>query len=174
MPHLNADTKAGHELAVFAEFAAVAPREEPHDGGESRVPPEPDILFSSKHNPRYFELGRLLDDEHSRTVLKALRQAPAQVKPDLRKIKLPEREILRAKLLKSYQSRGLTVELLLYFDNEQPHLYGGLPPMEFSLHAEFVMVPLLRASMGAFSRVWVFERNRQSVLWTFEAKQGIE
>jgi hypothetical protein len=59
--------------------------------------------------------------------------------------------------------------LLLYFDAEHRHLEGGLPPMDFSVHAEFVMVPLLRASMGAFSRVWVFERFRHSVLWQFQA-----
>lgn len=114
----------------------------------------------------------MLDAEHSRTVLKALRQAPAPVISDLTKIKLPEREILRAKLLKSYESRGLPIELILYFDTERRHLEGGLPPMDFSVHAQFVMAPLLHASMGAFSRVWVFERYRHSVLWQFEAQRG--
>ena len=169
---MTISTKDQHELTVFAEFAAAALCGERHDGGESCVPPEPDIFFRSSRNPRYFELGRLLDTEHSRTVLKALRQAPACVTPDLTKIKLPEREVLQAKLLKTYDSRGLPIELLLYFDAEHRHLEGSLPPIDFPVHAEFVMVPLLRASMGAFSRVGVFERYRHSVLWQFEVEHG--
>lgn len=169
---MTTSSKERHERTVFGEFAAAALCSEQHNGVESRVSPEPDIFFRSISNPRYFELGRLLDAEHSRTMLKALRQAPACVTPNLNKIKLPEREVLQAKLLKSYDSRGLPIELLLYFDAEHRHLEGGLPPIDFSAHAEFVMLLLLRVSIGAFSRVWVFERYQHSVLWQFEAEQG--
>lgn len=159
--------KEVHEIAVFLEFAKALGLGESARNADPRSPPEPDVFVPDPQAPRYFELGRLLDAEHSRTVLKALRQAPLQVTPDLEKIKLPEREVLRRKLRKTYRTDGHPVDLLLYFDAEALHAAGSLPPTEFSSHANHVMRPLLSASMGPFSRVWVFERFRQTILWRF-------
>lgn len=161
------DPKAQHELTVFAEFATAASLPELSDCAESRSPPEPDIFLRSETDPRYFELGRLLDAEYSRNLLKMQRESPRPITFDVKKIKLPEREILAQKLKKAYQANGYPIELLLYFDADAFHLEGGLPPMEFSVHADYVMAPLLRHSMGSFRRVWVFERYRNSVLWVF-------
>lgn len=150
--------KEVHELRVFREFALAAGLGKDADLAESRPSPEPDILCRSKAGARYFELGRLTDTEHAKTVLQALRQAPKPVTPDLSKIKLPERDVLRRKLAKRYQSNGHPIELILYFDSEPRHLEGGIPPVDFAFHAQHVMVPLLAKSMGPFERVWVFER----------------
>jgi hypothetical protein len=162
------DEKTRHELEVFAEFnVAVGLISALDETPEPRSPPEPDIFVKSRSRPRYVELGRLLDAEHSRTILRALQQAPNLVTPNTSKLKLPEREMLRQKLSKTYKSYGLPIELLLYFDTQKRHLEGGLPPMPFPMHAGFVMVPLLKQSMGAFSRVWVYERYDGSVLWSY-------
>jgi len=159
--------KETHELVVFREFAVAAELGGAIDDAECRPPPEPAILYRTKDGLQYFELGRLADAEHARTVLKAIRQAPKPVTPDLKKIKLPEREVLKQKLTKTYEASGLPIDLVLYFDSERRHLEGGIPLMDFGLHASFVMVPLLENSMGQFQRVWVFERYRRSIVWSF-------
>jgi hypothetical protein len=164
---VTAATKEIHELAVYREFAIAASLQWPLECAEARRPPEPDIFVAYADQSRYFELGRLADAEHARTILKALRESPRPVKPNVSKIKLPEREVLRRKLAKTYITNGYPLDLLLYFDAEEFHLLGGLPPMEFCEHAKFAMLPLLQLSMGPFQRVWVFERYRRTVLWQY-------
>ena len=164
--------KAKHEIEVFDEFIINSVlANEWNDGADSCCPPKPDILFRSKNNPRYFELGRIADDEMVRTTLKALYQAPVPVTPNIEKINLPEREVLKNKLSKTYDSDELPIELILYLDcdSKQPYLQGCIPPIDFIEHANFVMAPLLQESMGAFSRIWVFERYNHTVLWTYPA-----
>ena len=61
--------KAKHEIEVFGEFVNNVLTNEGNDGFHSCSPRKPDILFHSKDNPRYFELGRLTDSEMARTTL---------------------------------------------------------------------------------------------------------
>ena len=74
--------------------------------------------------------------------------------------------MLGKKLSKSYETSGLPVELLLYYDNDAPHLSGPIPPHSFEFEAQLVMLPLLRSSMGMFQKVWSFERYTKSIHWS--------
>lgn len=159
------DAKAEHELTVFAEFALAA-RLVASAPPESRRPPEPDILVRLVDGPRYFELGRLADSRFAEYVLQAGREAPATTTPDPMRVGYPQRDVLRKKLSKSYETSDLPVELLLYYDNDAPHLSGPIPPHSFEFEARHVMLPLLRGSMGMFQKVWYFERYTKRILWS--------
>jgi hypothetical protein len=80
---------------------------------------------------------------------------------------LPERDVLRSKLATPYSTGGTPLELLLYFDAENWLVAGGIPPVDFSWHAQHVMQPLLTPMPSHIRRVWVFERYRNSVLWSY-------
>jgi hypothetical protein len=136
---------------------------------ESRPQGEPDIrcLLDGEHT--YFELGRLLDAGMQRPKLKAMRNAPQQVSMRDYDVKLPEREMLRTKLNKHYETSGNPIELLLYYDNEN-WLVGDVPVVgDFAWHASHVMLPIIIEAPGKFRRVWVYERHRPSVLWRHPA-----
>jgi hypothetical protein len=163
----NTDSKELHERRVFLEFAHAANIPGVHDKAEHRNPPEPDIFYPETINPCYFELGRLADDQHAKLVLEMWRRAPEPMSPDISKIGCPQRDVLLRKLKKSYQTNGLPVHLVLYFDTDSPHLEGPIPPMPFEEEAKYVMEPILRESMGPFAKVWYFERYRKTVLWSY-------
>jgi hypothetical protein len=161
------ELKAAHERQVFAEFCRSADLRVDPSSIESRPQGEPDIRCVLDGAPTYFELGRLLDEGMQKLRLKAMRGAPKQVAADYANVKLPEREMLKAKLGKTYESAELSIELLLYYDNEN-WLVGDVPAIaDFSWHAEHVMRPVIAAGPKLFRRVWVFERHRPSVLWKY-------
>jgi hypothetical protein len=161
----SVDRKAQHERSVFLDFAKASRMQIDEDLVEVRNPPEPDIRCSCEGHSTYFELGRLLDQGLQRLRLKARRIAPQQVSCDYNSVGLPERDVLRAKLSKSYSTSGLPLELLLYFDAESWLVAGGLPPVDFPWHAKHAMGPLLTPMPPHIRRVWVFERFRNTVLW---------
>jgi len=158
-----------HELTVFLEFARTANLSGDHGAAEPRDPPEPDIMFPTGDRPCYFELGRLADDNFAKFMLEVYRRAPVPVAPDLSKIGYPQRDVLRRKLAKTYNSRGMPIHLLLYYDNESPLTQGPIPPLPFDHEASAVMEPILRRSMGPFEKLWYFERYRRTVLWRYPA-----
>jgi hypothetical protein len=163
----DSDSKEAHERRVFLEFAHSAKIRGNHDNAEHRKPPEPDIYYPETIEPCYFELGRLADNHHAKFVLELLRRAPEAMAPDVSMIGYPQRDVLLRKLMKSYQTNGLPVHLVLYFDTEFSHIEGPIPPMPFEKEATHVMEPILRQSMGPFSTVWYFERYRRTVLWCY-------
>jgi hypothetical protein len=165
------NTKASHERSVFLDFAVAASIQVDEASVEIRNPPEPDIRCICDGQPAYFELGRLLDQGMQRLRLKAMRSAPRQVAVDPNSVGLPERDVLRSKLSKSYSTCGLPMELLLYFDAENWLVSGGIPPVDFAWHARHVMEPLLTPIPTHIRRVWVFERYRNSVLWCHPIRQ---
>ncbi len=93
--------------------------------------------------------------------------APTPVAPKYDEIGYPQRDMLRQKLSKRYQNFGHPIHLLLYFDIDAPHLEGPIPPIPFEQEAMHVMEPMLRQSMGPFSKVWYFDRYRRTVLWSY-------
>lgn len=165
--NIAVEQKRNHELEVFLEFGRTVGLSGNLNSAEARDPPEPDIYYPDPAQPCYFELGRLADTNHAKFVLEVQRRAPLPVAPDLSKIGYPQRDMLLQKLTKKYQTGGLPVHLLLYFDNEHWHTQGPIPPMPFNEEATLVMEPILRKSMGVFTKVWYFERYRPSLLWSY-------
>jgi hypothetical protein len=163
-------SKSEHERAVFVEFARTAVLPVDPTSVESRPQGEPDIRCLLDGEQVYFELGRLLDEGMQRLKLKAMRIAPQQVSMWDYDVKLPEREMLRTKLAKHYETSGAPIELLLYYDNES-WLVGDVPVFgdDFGWHAGHVMLPLINETPGRFRRVWVYERHRPSILWRHPA-----
>jgi hypothetical protein len=97
-----------------------------------------------------------------------MRQAPRPVSFTDYDVKLPERELLRSKIGKSYETNGIPLELVLYYDNTS-WLVGDVPVVaDFSYHAQHVMKPLIDPQT-TFRRVWVFDRHRHEVLWNHSA-----
>ena len=160
--------KIVHELVVFREFLAAAGLDVDDSSIEPKEPPAPDVFCHLAGEPHFFELGRLLDRESPRLRLEALRQYPDLVSVDPTKFGLPEQDILRQKLGKSYDTAGYPVELVLYYDCGPDAFltYSTPPPMDLS--PEFiktVILPECGSTLGPFRRIWFFERFRRRVLW---------
>ena len=100
------DARQVHEQLVFAEFAQAVPLPRDAIAPSSRLPPEPDLFVRLNGNPCYFELGRLADDGWAKFMLEVQRRAPTPVTPKYDEIGYPQRDMLRQKLSKSYQSFG--------------------------------------------------------------------
>ena len=164
-------TKRQHERAVFFDFAKAANIHVDEASVELRDPPEPDIRCICDGERVYFELGRLLDPGMQRLRLKAMRNAPKPVAVDPNGVGLPERDVLRNKVSKTYETGGLPLELVLYFDAENWLVAGGIVTDDFPRHARHVMEPILTPMPAHIRRVWVFERYRNSVLWCHPARQ---
>jgi hypothetical protein len=161
--------KIGHELAVFREFVEAAGLDVADNSIEAREPPAPDIFCLLGGEPQFFELGRLLDQESPRLRLEALRLYPDLVPVDPMKFGLPERDILRQKLGKSYLTGGYPVELMLYYDWGPDAFLTCSTPPPTDLSLEFVnavILPECGNTLGPFHRIWFFDRFRGSVLWS--------
>jgi hypothetical protein len=157
--------KSRHELCVFLEFAKAASISIDTSTVENCNPPKPDIRCNCDGEPVYFELSRILDAYMQDRRKKAIKNAPAQVSVDASRAGLPERDRLQEKLSISYQTEGIPLELVLYYDAEHPMVLGGIPPVDFDWLASQVMVPLLTPMPSHIRRVWVFEHYRNSVIW---------
>jgi hypothetical protein len=157
----RSDARESHELLVFAEFAKAVPLPAEAFFPSARTPPEPDLVTTLNGSDCYFELGRLADNGFAKFMLEVSRCSPAPVSPNYSEVGYPQRDVLRRKLCKSYQSFGHPIHLLLYFDIDAPHLEGPIPPIPFEQEAKHVIEPILRQSMGPFSKVWY------SVLWSY-------
>jgi hypothetical protein len=160
--------KAAHEILVFTEFTKVSGLKVDPKSVESRNEPEPDIRCVVSGVRRYFELGRLLDSEIPRLRIEMIRQSPKFVPIDVSKFGLPERDVLKRKLAKKYETHGCPVDLVLYYDwGPDAGLTASAPP-PMDLTPEFienVMLPELTACPGRFDTIWIYERIRRSVLF---------
>ena len=165
-------SKSHHELSVFLEFAKVAGTPIDTSTVETCKPPKPDIRCICAGEPVYFELSCILGNDFMRRyrnkVLKNAREnrpPPQLSSADASRVNLPERDTLQEKLSKTYQTGGVPLELLLYYDAEHLMVLGSIPPIDFEWLASEVMVPLLTPMPSHIRRVWVFERYRNSVMW---------
>jgi hypothetical protein len=157
------DRKSQHEMDVFQEFLLRASLSIDHTSVECREPPEPDIWCTGLDGVQYFELGRLLDNEMQRAKIVILRGGRASSSDY--DVKLPEREMLKQKIkaAEKYQTNGLPVDLLLYYDNENV-LIGDVPSAPFlDTHYAHVMNPIFEAQT-MIRRVYVFDRHRGTIL----------
>jgi hypothetical protein len=158
--------KQQHEINVFQEFALRAALNIDPTSVQSREPPEPDIWCIGSGGGQYFELGRLLDNEMQRMKVHMLRNAPNPVSGSDYDVRLPEREMLKQKIAKRYQTDGQPLDLVLYYDNDN-WLVGDVPAaIDLDTHYRHVMRPIIE-SRTQFHRVYVFERHRGTVLYRY-------
>jgi hypothetical protein len=162
--------KSAHELQVFSEFTRSAGLIVVLESIETCEPPSPDIKCIVDNGYRYFELGRILDEEIPKLRIEMLRQAPQPVKPDPPKFGWPERNMLIQKLSSQYETHGLPVDLVLYwdFDNRNWLTANEPPPIApFSDMAEDLLTPQLISERHPFSRIFYFHRRIHRILWRY-------
>jgi hypothetical protein len=167
--------KAEHELVVFTEFAQVSGLTVCAGSIETREPPQPDIWCMLGNKPYFFELGRVLSSKQPRLRLEALRCYPDQVQIDPLRFGFPERDMLRGKLLKTYETNGVPIDLVLYYDwGPDAFLTASAPFMEEAEFFDGVFQPELVSVRGPFTTIWIYERYRPSgsVLWRYPAPQS--
>jgi hypothetical protein len=110
----------------------------------------------------------MLDSEAPRLRLEVIRQHPEPVGVDVTKFGLPERDMLRQKLHKTYKTDGYPVDLMLYYDWGPDAFLTHSTPPPTDLSPDFidaVIFPELRSGRGPFDTIWIYERIRGSVLW---------
>ncbi len=159
--------KASHERAVFLEFAKAAGLEGDHGTAINCDDPKPDIYYPHPTAPRYFELGRLADTFFAREYKRHLENGSSTFSIDPSRVGYPQRDMLKKKLAKKYDRGGVRLDLVLYYDIDEPWLQGPIPPCSFEDEAKHVMIPILCRSMGPFDGVWYFERYRRTILWSY-------
>jgi len=162
--------ESAHERQVFSEFTRSAGLAVVLESIEICKPRSPDIKCILNNEYRYFELGRILDKEIPKLRIEMLRQAPQPVKPDLLKFGWPERDMLVKKLSRRYETHGLPVDLVLYwdFDNRNWLTANEPPPIApFPDMAENLLTPLLISGWLRFSRIFYFHRRIQRILWRY-------
>jgi len=155
---------------VFREFTEAAGLAVEDGSIEPKEPPAPDIFCRLSGGAQFFELGRLLDQRSPQLRLEALRQHSSLVPVDPVKFGLPERDMLRQKLRKTYETAGRPVELVLYYDWGPDAFLTHSTPPPMDLSPEFVstvIMPECGTTPGPFQRIWFFDRFRRSVLWRY-------
>ena len=156
-------SKSKHESAVLKEFLNALDKNKYSSCSiKSRKPPEPDLLISFSGNEEYFELARILDKSLIPLRLLALKIAPKLVKVDVTKFGLPERDIVKAKLCKNYETNSKSLSLLLYYD--KGIYFNGIPPIDPTVFYNDIVKPLLISDIK-FKKVFIFDRNTQNILW---------
>ena len=81
---------------------------------------------------------------------------------DASKFGLPERDIVIEKSKKTYDKRGLPINLLLYYD--EGFLNGGYPPFELTGFLNDIIPPVLENDTN-FNKVFVYDRHSKKILW---------
>jgi hypothetical protein len=157
-------------LLEFLQAVGTLPEKAPR----KLVPPMPDLECNIAGERRLFELGEVLESQlaeglahslkQSRLKAEALRRGDIDKAASIRTIggrryaahACLER-ILREKLGRPYQSEGARIELLLFYDRQEP--WG---PFDYMLGWECELADLLTASV--FKTVWLFSLPTQAVI----------
>lgn len=155
--------KDQHEKEVLTEFLSVLNQSKYSSCSiESRKPPEPDLLVKNSSYEEYFELSRLVGNRIVKLRKLALKIAPKFVKVDPSKIGLPERDVLKKKLGKSYVTNSKPLNLLLYYD--EGLLFGGPPPISLPIFFINEIEPMIQSDKQ-FANIYYYDRNSKSILW---------
>lgn len=148
------------ELEVFNAFAEVA-AEAKIDAcsGLNKVAPEPDIYCTRSGVGHYFELGEIIDQSVAKSLGVAIKHdkcTGGAFSQDL-----PIAYIILKKSSKSYQTRGVPVDLLLYYRTQSP------PPSSLLSALLHHNTPALRALVTGmkFQGVWIFDFTKRRILW---------
>lgn len=124
--------KPKHERKVITEFLSCLYSENPVKYELiSNKEAEPDILVKLPEKEEYYELTRVLYKNWFNLRIEALMNRGKLVKVDTSKFGLPERDIVVAKLEKTYNTYNKDLNLLLYYD--LGILNGGYPPIDIKM-----------------------------------------
>ena len=157
--------KAQHEKEVLSEFLECLNLEDMKPLSiESRKPPEPDLLVKFPKREEYFELATILDSYLMRLRLRAIRIAPKLVTVNPLKAGFAERDILKSKLKKKYESNSKDVNLLLYYDKGL--YFHGFPPFNPIILYIDQLLPLISGG-SQFKNVYIYDRISNQVLWKY-------
>jgi hypothetical protein len=143
-------SKAAHERQVFEEFAAVAGLSVARGSVASQPEPSPDIAWLISGDPYTFEPGRVADQSSVERVVESIRRllrgdpGPTGGASFFHE---PLVRIVRQKTSKAYQTGGVPVDLLVYYDNEIP-TFEVPPPGDFKDWADMCLVPEVTANVG--------------------------
>jgi hypothetical protein len=144
--------KAAFELSVFIEFAKVAPlaADAPENGGRGR----PDIRCRIDGREYWFELGRIADEILAEQIN---RMWPKNPRPFQFEQEEPFERIMKQKAVKTYQTDGHPVDLVLHFDHQ--------PPDRTAIQRHVAQhAGTLDELTKRFSRVWVYDGWSKSML----------
>ena len=155
--------KPEHERQVLSEFLICLYNGKPIDYTlDSRKPKEPDVLVKRPEKEEYYELARILDYKWINIRLEALTNPGKQGKVSASKFGLTERDIVKSKLKKTYDTNSKDLHLLLYYDTGI--LYGGSPPVGLMIICNDIIRPLLDDD-SIFKNIFIFDRRSQEILW---------
>lgn len=142
--------KEAHERAVFEEFAKAADLPLKPGSVVNERPPKADIRCRLSEQDHYFELARLVDPVLPESVVESIRRLKKEDKRPVvsaASFQAPLIELIREKTANNYDTGGIPLDLLLYYDSEAP-AFEFPPPGDFSEWAETYMVPEIRKSKG--------------------------
>ena len=147
----NEAEKARREIAVFSEFAQLAPIRIDLSSVEKRLPPQPDLVCAVEGSGTVaFELVELCDPNLAQVFANPLRPGIEYVRTSD-----PSGWIVRNKLRKSYQTDH-AIELLCYTDGRI------ITPAD-------VIIPTIKSYLGSFGhvfrRAWLLCEGEVHVVW---------
>jgi hypothetical protein len=151
-----------NELQVFQAFAKVAPIQIDIGSERNAASPEPDVRCAIGGAPYYFELGEITDQAVARSLAMAFERD--ELTGGAFSQDRPFATILANKATKTYETSGVSVDLLLYYRKQYPP-----GPQYFSEMVDSCRHSLSAALIGGggpFDRIWVFNFWEDRVLLT--------
>lgn len=155
----GAEKKRIAEMKVFSSFAQTAQLAIDSVTVHSEEPPKPDIFCKIDGRDYYFELGEVTDCELAGQLgqaSKTMEPAPGPFSQEE-----PFAYMLQEKTKKTYETGGVPVDLVLYFDKQYPMIEGIREHV-----AKYATELGLLVSSGPFERVWIYSHcDGGVVLW---------
>lgn len=155
------DAKAQLECEVFRKFATVAALALDVGSVESRRPPEPDIRCSVGGNPRLIELVEITDPDLAARCAKARRERrpTGGFFSDDR----PLACAVASKAEKTYETGGVPVFLLAYYDKQYPTSEVDPEIIRRTIHG----IAQGMVTFEGWSGMWVFDTWTNRILWRY-------
>lgn len=159
----NARKTEKEELEVFRAFVRATELEVDSGSEANGLAPEPDIRCTMDGRVYYFELGEIADQPVARAMANALKHD--EPRGTAYSESRPFAYIIGKKRSRSYTTKDAAVDLVLYYRTQPsptPSSFGGML-------AQSLPDLLGLTTPGPFQRVWIFDFNKQSLLWRSDA-----
>jgi hypothetical protein len=155
----SATRKARAEMGIFINFVRAANLMVDDQSAMNLSPPLPDIRCTIGGIPHLFELAEITDEDLATEVNKARRR---QTDPDGGAFfeHEPILRVLRKKATRQYQTDGVPLDLILYYDKQYPFM-----PTEYMKDYPGEIADVMRPS-GPFSRIWIYNNCDEQVIST--------
>jgi hypothetical protein len=155
--------KARNERRIFTEFVAAADLDIDGDSIQSERPPKPDLSCTVSGERHYFELTEITDEDLARNrsiSLKTCQTTGGPISDDEPLARAFSNKAAKAQ--NSYKSLDGKLELLAYYDKQDPPL--DLQPAT-NAHLFWVSQDMV---LGTWSRLWIYDTSNKKVLWKCE------